>query len=222
MLEDTATTGPTKSYVVTCPSAFRDAVTNLARRRGVSIADLARAVLLIAPAETIAAAADPGEPAAEDREEVVLQSGPLAQRRLRRKPRLQLRMAGGHEPESLRRALSLALTIDRDGGWTGRDLAAEAQAERRLERAEDEVNRLRLLVAALSFEPIRAGVRDRAEALHVLGFAPGTRPDRRTIKAKYRMLAQIFHPDSPYGDNERMAQINAAYSLLRLGFFEEP
>ena len=56
---------------------------------------------------------------------------------------------------------------------------------------------------------------DPADALHVMGFPPNSVPSQRAIRAKFRMLAMIFHPDSAYGDTARMSQLNAAIALLR-------
>jgi curved DNA-binding protein CbpA len=72
------------------------------------------------------------------------------------------------------------------------------------------------MLSAVAFEPLKEGVRTRTEALYVLGFPADTQPDPRALKARYRMLAMIFHPDSPQGDTLRMGQLNAARNLLRL------
>ncbi|GAB4193069.1 MAG: J domain-containing protein [Thalassobaculales bacterium] len=206
------TNGPAgRSYIIPCTAAFRDRVVALAARRGVSVADLARAVLLLVPPAVLAALPDPGEPPPGEREQVTLMSGPSKGRVLRRKPRLQARLAAGYQIAGLRRALALALEIAEGG----RVLAlADPQAPRRLEAAEEEVERLRLLVGALAFDTLPEGVRSEAEALFVLGFPPGSRPDRRVLREKFRMLAMIFHPDSPYGDGARMSQLNQAMQLL--------
>ncbi len=79
----------------------------------------------------------------------------------------------------------------------------------------EEVARLRTMMTVLAFEPLPEGVRNRAEALYVLGFPPRMEPDSRTMRARYRMLAAIHHPDSPYGSTARMSQLNAAMELLR-------
>ena len=80
------------SYTIPCSSGFRDRVQALANVRDVNVGDLARSVMLVVPAEAIAATADPGEPAANDRETVVLKSGRGAGKPWRRKPRLQVRL----------------------------------------------------------------------------------------------------------------------------------
>ncbi len=204
------------SYTIPCSIAFRDAVEALAARRQVNSGDLARSVLLVVPAAALEAFPDPGEPPPGEREVVMLKSGPAAGRPWRRKPRLQVRLPAGHSVGVIRRALALALalaagemTINLD---SPRAVAANGARHADL---EEELERLRTIVNVLAFEPLPDGVRSRDEALHVLGFAPGVRPDARMIRAKFRMLATVHHPDSPHGNHERMAQINAAMDFLR-------
>ncbi|KZD12275.1 J domain-containing protein [Oceanibaculum pacificum] len=217
-----------RTYAIPCPSPFRDRVTALAQGRGVSVADLARAILLTVPEAAIRAAADPGEPAGGDRETVALKSGASKGRVLRRKPRLQVRLQPGLDIALLRRALALALAMAEappaanpaPAPAPAREIASEAkrEAERlaaRIKNLEEELERLRLMLSAAAFEPLKEGVRSRADALHVLGFPSHATPDDRTLKAKFRMLAMIFHPDSPYGDTLRMGQLNAAMDALR-------
>lgn len=230
------------SYTVPCPSAFRDRVEALAARRRVNVADIARSILLVLPVEAIATFPDPGEPPVHDRETVVLKSGPAEGRPWRRKPRLQIRMAPGFDIETIRRALGLALTLD-EGTLALRldDPAAPPpppppppepeketfpKVERRrgvseqskaLAAASEEIERLKAIINVLSFEVLPGGVQTREEALHILGFPPGLNPDRRMIKAKFRMLATIHHPDSSHGNHLRMSQLNAAIDLLRNG-----
>lgn len=221
---------PSRSYAIPCTAAFRDRVTALAAARGASVADLARAILLTVPARRIDAFPDPGEPAPDEREPVRLKSGPMQDRVVRRKPRLQARLAPGLQPDHLRRALAMALALadgelslalETEGDRRTRDQALTAEraarggAEQRAVAAEEEVERLRLLIAAVSFEPLPGGVSNRRDALYVLGFAPHARPDDRTIRAKFRLLATVYHPDSRYGDTERMSQLNEAARILR-------
>jgi len=59
------------------------------------------------------------------------------------------------------------------------------------------------------------GIASRSDALHVLGFPPTARPDKRTIRARFRMLATIHHPDSNYGSHDRMSQLNQAMEFLK-------
>lgn len=228
------------SYTIPCASGFRDAVDGLAARRRVNVGDIARSVLLVVPADTIAAHPDPGDPPAEDRETVILKSGPAQGRPWRRKPRLQVRMAPGFEVTFIRRALAVALAMDKgevqihlvDPNVVKPAPAPEPpptpqpppppsppQDEDRHHKAvaavNEELERLKAIVSVLAFEPLADGVTTRDEALHVLGFPPGSRPDKRTIRARFRMLATIHHPDSNYGSHHRMSQLNQAMEFLR-------
>ncbi len=230
-----------KSYTIPCASSFRDAVSALAEKRGVNVGDLARSILLALPDDVLALASDPGEPNADDRETVILKSGPAQGRPWRRKPRLQVRMTDGSTPEQIRKALGVALALAsgelhldlqdpavKDAGvepvtepdppqempeLTPQLLAAEAE----IRTLQDELNRQRAVISALAFEPLHHGIQTREEACHVLGFPPGSRPSRDTVRARFRMLATIHHPDSPYGNHERMSQLNSAMALLRNG-----
>jgi DnaJ-domain-containing protein 1 len=84
-----------------------------------------------------------------------------------------------------------------------------------LVQSREEVERLRQIVHNLAFDPLDRGVSTYNDALHVMGFAPGARPDLKAIRTKYRVLAAIHHPDSNYGSHQRMTQLNAAMELLR-------
>lgn len=240
------------SYTVPCASTFRDAALALAERRQVNVGDLARSVLLVVPEAAIAAAPDPGDPPPGDRETVVLKSGRQAGRPWRRKPRLQVRMSPGYTPVFLRKALGVALALDRgqvsislDNPHTAREEAqalldaqrqARAEITRELEAvqralqaertqtakaqqarsaAEDEVTRLHGMIEALMPVALPGGVCDRRDALYVMGFHPGQWPDRQALRARFRQLATIHHPDSGLGDHERMSQLNQAMDLLK-------
>jgi len=210
------------SYTVPCASDFRDAVEALAVKRHVNVGDLARSILLVMPANFVADFPDPGEPAAEDRETVVLKSGPAEGRPWRRKPRLQVRMPPGHDIPFIRKALALALAMD--GGelqvklWDGVEQPQQnrkAEDHGKLVEINEELERLRTIVSVLAFQPLPNGVRTREDALHVLGFPPSAAPNEKMLRAKFRMLATIHHPDSHYGDHERMSQLNQAMEYLK-------
>jgi hypothetical protein len=210
------------SYTVTCASSFRDAVEGLAARRKVNVGDLARSVMLVVPKDTIDAQPDPGEPVPGDRETVILKSGPSEGRPWRRKPRLQVRMSPGLAIPFIRRALVLALAMEKGDLAVRLDDPAKPAPpppELAIEKARqvEEVERLRAIIGVLSFQPLNEGVRSREEALHVLGFPPTARPDDRTLRAKFRMLATIHHPDSDHGNHQRMSQLNAAMDILKRG-----
>lgn len=222
-----------QSYTIPCSSIFRDAVLKLAEQRGVNAADLARSVMLIVPEKAIEDYQDPGDPPKGDRETIVLKSGPAEGRPWRRKPRLQLRLPPGFSVVTVRKALKMA--IDFDAGDVNMRveksdvLAAERaaleearalkkrQAEPPVEllQSREELERLRQIVDNLAFDPLDRGVTTYNEALHVMGFAPNARPDMRAVRAKYRVLAAIHHPDSNYGSHQRMTQLNAAMDILR-------
>lgn len=207
--------GHKKSHSIPCASAFRDRVLALAERRGVNAGDLARSVMLLLPSEAIAAAVDPGDPDPEDRDTVTLRSGPSKGKPWKRKPRLQVRLPGDQDPVLLRKALGLALEID--GGRLHLSLetdgpavkAAAVEADRRA------IRRLRDAVRTVADTNLGNPVRTRDEALFVLGFPPGARPEPDAIKTRYRVLATIHHPDSDTGDTNRMAQLNQAMSFMR-------
>jgi hypothetical protein len=218
------------SYTIPCASAFRDSVEALAARRKVNVGDIARSVLLVMPPDAILAFPDPGDPPDGDRETVVLKSGPSEGRPWRRKPRLQVRMAPGYDALFIRRALGLALAMER--GHLALKLEDPNQPEappppppppepvpepqvKMDDSFLEELERLRAIVNVLAFEPLPNGVGSHADALHVLGFPPGTRPDKRMVRARFRMLATIHHPDSNYGSHDRMSQLNQAMELLR-------
>jgi hypothetical protein len=207
------------SYTVPCSSLFRDQVLDLALKRRSNVADLARSVLILLPEEAIRRMPDPGGPMPGDREETVLKSGPAQGRPWRRKPRLQVRLAPGYEVTTVRRALALALALDRDE----RAVSVKAPGEEpeidpaQLTALGEEVERLRAAVSSLAFRPLSGGVRTRSEALHVLGFAPSELPDRDTVRARFRVLATIHHPDVATGNHLRMSQLNQAVMVLNSG-----
>ena len=203
------------SYTIPCSSVFRDAVNELALRKRSNVGDLARSVLLMLPEETVRKMPDPGGPPVGDREQTMLKSGPSQGRPWRRKPRLQVRLPPGYEVSTVRRALALALALDRDErSLQIRSPSDPVEPDPRLAPLTEEVQRLHAAVAALAFRPLSAGVRTRSEALHVLGFAPGELPDRDAIRARFRVLATVHHPDSSTGNHLRMSQLNAALALL--------
>ncbi len=214
------------SYTVTCSSKFRDAVSALAEKRKVNVADLARSILLAMPNDVIASFPDPGEPDKEDRDEVVLKSGPSQGRPWRRKPRLQVRLPFGASIPMIRRALGLALATDKEdmkvslsgnsgnSGLRGGNGADESEEALQL---RDENERLRALLSVMSFDPLHEGVKTRQDALHILGFHPESKPDMSSVKARFRMLATVHHPDSDFGNHQRMSQLNQAISMLQRG-----
>jgi hypothetical protein len=199
-----------QSYTISCASTFRDRVEALAARRRGNVADIARSVLFVLPEAMVAAFPDPGEPAPNDRETITVKSGSAQGRPWRRKPRLQLRLPAGYSDTMVRRALGLALALE-DGDMSLRLDDADAPSP----QVQDELLRLRAMVSVLSFEPLSEGVRSRQEALHVLGFPPTSNPGSEAVRARFRLLATIHHPDGGLGNHQRMSQLNAAMDLLR-------
>ena len=86
-----------------------------------------------------------------------------------------------------------------------------------LKDLEGEIIRLRAVVSLLSFEPLSDGVTTRQEALHILGFVSRWNPLVDMIKAHFRLMATIHHPNSGYLSHKRMSQINEAMDLLKWG-----
>ena len=131
---------------------------------------------------------------------------------------MQLRLPKGHTEAELRRALALALEM----GAGERSLSMESKEDRSRRRQDDarvrdineENQQLRRIVEDVSFVPIRDGVASRNEALHVLGFAPNSIPDFSQVRQRFRKLAMVYHPDSPFGDHQRMSQLNQALETL--------
>ena len=204
-----------RSYAIPCASAFRDAVTALAERQRVNAGDLARSVLLLVPRDVVTRYPDPGEPTPDDREQVVLKSGPSANKPWRRKPRLQVRLPDGFKIPEIRRALGMALAMEEGCVSLNLEEGRKPKLGDRLKKADYEVDRLKGAVMALAFEPFDNGIRTRADALYVMGFPPNARPDQKAIRARFRMLATIHHPDSGFGHHERMTQLNEALSTLK-------
>lgn len=176
--------------------------------------------MLVVPPEAIEATEDPGEPPSEDRETVVLKSGPDAGKPWRRKPRLQVRLPPGHDVPTLRCALNLALAMAAGERNLKVELnGAKKKSDGKLGEAEKEINRLRAIVGALSFKLLPNGVRTRGDALYVMGFPQNAKLGPDLVKSRFRMLASVHHPDSAYGDTRRMSQLNQAMEKLRaLGF----
>jgi hypothetical protein len=205
------------SYVIPCSSGFRDAILHLAEARAVNVGDLARSVLLVVPRATVAACPDPGEPLSEDREVVVLKSGPNSGRPWRRKPRLQARLPKGYEVEDIRRALGLALAFSTGEIAVGLEDGRRPNARARIRALNSEIDRLRNQLALVQPPPLPHGVRNRAEALFVLGYPSSATPTQAELKARFRALATVHHPDAPFGDTVRMSQLNQAMTWLRAG-----
>lgn len=205
------------SYVIPCSSDFRDAVQGLADSREVNVGDIARSVMLIISQDVIRACPDPGEPGPTDRETVILKSGPNKGKPWRRKPRLQARLPKGYQVADIRRALGVALALHMGEIRVALEDARAPRTKEKIKALNDEIERLRAAISVVALDPLPQGVRSADEALFVLGFPPGTKPNQTEVKARFRMLATIHHPDAPFGDTRRMSQLNQAMSWLRAG-----
>lgn len=206
-----------RSYTITCSSAFRDAVLALAHKRGANAADIARSIILVLPRKMVMDYPDPGGPGREDREDVVLKSGPSAGRPWQRKPRLQIRMVDGFDSVYIRRALAIALDMDAARASITLDapgIIAQPKS-RKLKQMEDRIERLNGIVSTLAFDPLPHGVQSRDEALYVLGYSPGMHPSMALIRSRFRTLATIHHPDGDQGSNMHMSQLNEAMDFLK-------
>ena len=211
-----------KSYVVPCSSSFRDAVLDLARRRGLTATDLALSVIALIDRPTIAGHSDPGGPATGDRETVELKTGPRQGRKLTRKPRLQVRLPAGLPAASIRKALSFALSLNngsqtlavaspeeerrRDGA-----LAAQRAAVAKTREAADEI---RAAMEVIAFDPSVGQVVTAEQAYYILGLPPGQRVTLEVVKTRFRQLSRVYHPDRPTGDRIRMGLLIDAVRYL--------
>ncbi|MDF1747350.1 MAG: J domain-containing protein [Alphaproteobacteria bacterium] len=198
--------GHKRSYTIPCSTNFRNQVLALAESRGVNAADLARSVILTVSEQLISSVLDPGEPKPSDRETVTLKSGPDKGKPWRRKPRLQVRLPDGYNIVLLRKALRVALALDSGA------LRMTLEPSHRPTR---EMQRLRSAMDVLLGDSLPNAVRTKDEAQFVLGFPPNSRPTVAEIKARYRQLATVHHPDSETGDTARMALLNQAMSFMR-------
>ena len=52
-----------------------------------------------------------------------------------------------------------------------------------------------------------------ALACALLGYRPGKLPDERALKARYKKLCRVYHPDAD-GSDEDMKRLNAAVKLV--------
>lgn len=207
--------GKSQSYVVPCPAGFRDAVLDLAQRKRATVGVLARAVAALLPGEVVALWPDPAASEPDASGTGRRNSGRGNGKTPRQQPRLQVRMTAGLEPADIRRMLAVALAMDAGELVPRPDEGRDAVLDERLQRAENEVARLRTQLRAIVPDPLKHAVRNHAEALHVMGFAPAAEPDSDSIRKRYRTLAAIHHPDSGKGDHVRMSQLNAAARILR-------
>jgi len=211
-----------KSYTIPCSTSFRDAISALAEKRGANVADLARSIVLSLPNDIILEFPDPGGPLAGDRERIILKSGKSKGRPWQRKPRLQVRLVPGYDIPFLRRALNMALAIDQrkaqilvDAPELGINAGID-RFQRVAERARQDCEKLESIIDILTLAPLQTDVETRADALYVLGYHAMARPTAKELRTRFRQLSTVHHPDSGHGSHERMSQLNAAASYLKL------
>jgi hypothetical protein len=214
-------TTKTVSYVVPCSSQFRDAVLALAERRQAQPGELVKAVFLMVEPVRITEHVDPEEPHADDRETVVLQSGPQAGRAIRRKPRLQLRLPAGFSVPFLRKALALALDmadqsvlVELRHRTVPHPDVRVGHLEQKIADLDAEIQTLREVLTRVAFRPLSDGVVTEADARYVLGLTPREQVGGDIVKQRFKLLAQAFHPDRRWGDKSRMVQVLDARKLL--------
>ena len=176
---------------------------------------LARSVLLLVPRDVVARYPDPGEPAPDDREQVVLKSGPSANKPWRRKPRLQVRLPDGFKIPEIRRALGMALAMEEGGVALTFEEGKKPKLGDRLKKAEDRDGP----VARRGYGArVRASFERYPDARRRAicdGLSTQRPTDQKAIRKRFRMLATIHHPDSGFGHHERMTQLNEALSTLK-------
>jgi hypothetical protein len=127
----------------------------------------------------------------------------------------------GMTPEEIEKALRLDTTWQRPtwpmGNWRARERAMREEAMRQYHfrnggRAEGEDEE--------DLSPARRRMRTaEAEALATLSLEPPVSFEQ--IKARYRELVKIHHPDTNGGDKqaeERLKQINLAYTTLKASY----
>jgi len=204
-----------KAYTVFCSSPFRDEVEKTCNQLNCSVGDLARAALLLMPKDLLQGLVDPGEPPRSDREIVTVKSGKTKGREMKRKPRLQMRLFGRFDSPTIRKALAVGLLLQKGKVSLWLEDSAEKSVKDHLKDTRSQAKRLKEIVDALSFMPLKQGIQTRDQALYIFGFGPHEKPVKTEIRSRFKTLAMIYHPDSPYaGDHRRMTQLNEALQFL--------
>ncbi len=232
-----------RSYVVPCSSLFRNAISDIADTRGLTVSDLAMGILTLTDRKDLERFPDPGDAPVGDRDEILLKSGPRSGRVLKRKPRLQLRLPDGYDIPTIRRGLAMVLAME-DGtvrvsfrspaashdpphraepDTSAQDALKRERHHHRQEleaikrtsaKAQEEREEMRALVNILAFDLLPTGISTVADARYVLGFPPSAALTKQTVKARFRLLSQIYHPDKTTGDTARMGQLIEASRFL--------
>ena len=205
---------------IACTAAFRNQVLALAKRRSVSVGDLLRALAILLPPQALDEMADPGEPPLHERDTVVVKSGVHKGETLKRKPRLQVRLKENlsfpKDPTTLRKALALALALEKQE-WALSLENTKQREQRRMRhgKTEQRVTELERGIERLAFRPLPSSCRTLEDACYIFGLRPSIRPSEEVVRRRFRDLASVFHPDAVKGDHERMSQLNQAMQLFK-------
>ena len=205
---------------ISCSKVFRDEVSALAQRRGVSVAALVRAVYILLPINVIEKFGDPGEPTRQERDIVILKSGAQKGQTIQRKPRLQLRLPAKLDAKQsssiIRRALAIAIALEKQEWELSIESTQQQKQKQNLQnKADSRLQELERGIERLAFVPLEANCRTLEDACYILGIRAGRKPTEKLVRQRFRDLASVFHPDAIKGDNERMSQINQAMQLFK-------
>ena len=205
---------------IACSLAFRDQVLALAARRRVSVGDLLRAVAVLLPLQAFEEVADPGEPPLYERDTVVVKSGTHKGATLKRKPRLQVRLKESlsfeQDPPTLRKALALALALEKQEWALSLEKTREReQRKTRHDKTKQLIAELERGIERLAFRPLVSNCSTLEDACYIFGLRPSAHPSEELVRQRFRDLAAVFHPDAIKGDHERMSQLNQAMQLFK-------
>lgn len=205
---------------IACTASFRDQVLALTKRRNVSVGDLLRAVAILLPPQALDDMADPGEPPLFERDTLVVKSGAHKGETLKRKPRLQARlketMPFPKDAATLRKALALALALDKqEWALSVENTKQREQRKSRHDKSEQRIVELERGLERLAFRPLTSNCRTLEDACYVFGLRASMRPSEELVRRRFRDLASVFHPDAIKGDHERMSQLNQAMQLFK-------
>ena len=205
------------SYTIPCSSKFRRDVRALAETGETTIGAIARSVFFLFSPETIKMRQDPGGPQTQDRDLVQIKTGSNAGKTLQRKPRIQLRLAGGYSAADVRKALDIALDLKKRNAFKIKNIADGSSLPSAVETKslKNELTALKESLSKLLFTPLEGGVKTKLDALYVFGFPSKLDPTKMTITARYKELASVYHPDTALGSHTHMTQINQAYQILK-------
>ncbi len=215
-----------KGYIITCASSFRDRIEVLCRKKKVNAGDIARSIILTIDSQFISSFPDSGEPALEDREFFYTKSDKNKKYPKKIKPRIQLRLPTGYDNIFIRKALNLALSLDKEETTILKALSlSHLEAPPASEPSppptttmtvsSEQIEHLKSTIYALLFEPLQKEITTQAEAFYILGIPPFSNMTLAKLKQRFRFLATIHHPDNELGSKERMQQLKEAFDFLK-------